>query len=211
MSCTSSRPNSEPPQTEQLLQQLADGQDEALDQLLEGHRDYLRRLLDVQMDAELRSRVDPSDVIQETQLTVSHRINEFLDARPTSFKLWLRGKALDRLIDARRKHVVARKRSVRREIAMAEASSMALAQAVLAQPPSAAARRHELVQQVNQAVDQLSKSDRTVLLLRHVEELSNSEVAQVLQVTPKAASHRFGRALLKLRAILVRTGAWSAE
>jgi RNA polymerase sigma-70 factor (ECF subfamily) len=44
--------------------------------------------------------------------------------------------------------------------------------------------------------------DREVLALRHFEELSNAEVAQVLGLTKTAASNRYIRALERLRQIL---------
>jgi len=194
--------------TDRLLQQLTGGHPEALEQLLERHRDYLRGLLRLRMDAELRSRIDPSDVIQETQLVVANRIDEFLDNRPTSFKLWLRGKALERLIDARRKHVVVRKRSVRREVSLPDGSSLALARFAGAECPSAYVRQQELIQQTNQAIAQLSAADREILLLRHVECLTNVQVAEVLGVSHNAASKRYGRALKRLRSQLLAVRRW---
>lgn len=202
MPSESDRTDVETHDTERLLAMLTSGHGQALSELLEGHRDYLRRLLAWQMDDELRRRVDPSDVIQETHLVVSRRIHEFLETRPTSFKVWLRGKALERLVEVHRKHVVAEKRSVRREVALPEASSFALAQAAVLQPASAAIRRREMVQQINHCVEQLSDLDREVLMLRHVENLGNGEAAEVLGVDPKTASKRYGRALVKLRAKL---------
>jgi RNA polymerase sigma-70 factor (ECF subfamily) len=44
--------------------------------------------------------------------------------------------------------------------------------------------------------------DREVLALRHFEELSNADVAQVLGLTKTAASNRYIRALERLRQIL---------
>lgn len=206
-----SRPSvAEAMDTESLLQRVSEGDTAALDQLLAEHRDYLRRLLQLQMEPELRARVDPSDVIQETQLTASRRIEAFLTTRPTSFKLWLRGTAIDRLIDARRKHIVAHKRSVRREVSLPEASSLALAQSVFVARPSAAIERRELVQRTNQAMEQLSEADRSVLLLRHVEDLSLGEIGEVLEISPDAARKRYGRAILRLRAVLIRSGVLSS-
>ena len=196
-------------QTEQWLEQLANGDTNALDQILQSHRGYLRRLLEVHMDAEMRGRIDPSDLIQETHIVVSRRIDEFLETRPASFRVWLRGKAMDRLIDARRKHIGADKRSVRREVALSEASSMALANSVLSQQPGDAAQREELIQLTHQAIQQLSEADRAVLVLRHVEDLSNLEAAEVLEISPDAASKRYGRAILRLRTVLVQAGALS--
>ena len=44
--------------------------------------------------------------------------------------------------------------------------------------------------------------DREVLVLRHFEQLSNSETAQVLELTEGAASNRFVRALKRLKKAL---------
>ena len=46
-----------------------------------GYRRYLRRVVELRMDPELRLRVDPSDVVQETQLLASERIDDFLSRR----------------------------------------------------------------------------------------------------------------------------------
>jgi hypothetical protein len=40
--------------------------------------------------------------------------------------------------------------------------------------------------------------------------LSNQEAAQVLQIDPAAASQRYGRALLRLRKLLVASGLMEA-
>ncbi len=196
---------------EALLGRVAAGDTAALDQLLADHRDYLRRLLNLQMGAELRRRVDPSDVIQETHLVVTRRIDEYLESRPVSFKLWLRGKALDRLAEARRKHVVAQKRSVRREVALSPASSWALAQSLCTPRPSTLLQRQELIAQTHEVMQLLSESDREILLLRHVEDLTNVEVAELLGLSIDAASKRYGRAILRLRSKLNATGRASAS
>jgi len=44
--------------------------------------------------------------------------------------------------------------------------------------------------------------DREIIALRHFEELSNVEAAQVLGLEPSAASKRFIRALKRLQEIL---------
>lgn len=197
--------------TEQLLQQIESGDEKALNRLLEDHRDYLRRILELRMDQGMRQRIDPSDVIQETQLVASCRIDDFLKRRPTTFKLWLRQKALEQLINLRRRHVTAAKRSVYREVRLSNASSMAVAAHLLQRNPSELVRQWELVNQVNQAVSELSEVDREVLLLRHGELLSNPEAAEVLEISNDAASKRYGRAILHLRTKLIETGLLSRE
>jgi RNA polymerase sigma-70 factor (ECF subfamily) len=68
--------------------------------------------------------------------------------------------------------------------------------------PSQAAIRHELQARLHAALDEMNPLDREILALRHFEELSNNEVARVLEITPEAASKRYLRALRRLREIL---------
>jgi RNA polymerase sigma-70 factor (ECF subfamily) len=48
----------------------------------------------------------------------------------------------------------------------------------------------------------MSEIDREMLALRHFEELTNSEAAQVLNMTAQAASMRYVRAIGRLRQVL---------
>jgi len=42
----------------------------------------------------MRARVDPSDIVQETFAVASERLDDYLERRPTSLRIWLRRKAL---------------------------------------------------------------------------------------------------------------------
>jgi RNA polymerase sigma-70 factor (ECF subfamily) len=53
--------------------------------------------------------------------------------------------------------------------------------------------------------------DRDVLVLRHFEQLTNSEVAEVLGIQKKAASIRYVRALKRLRDQLSSLPSFSNE
>ena len=61
-------------ETRNLLQEIVAGDARAFDKLFGRHRPTLRQFVDLRMDARLRARVDPSDVVQETQLEVFHRL-----------------------------------------------------------------------------------------------------------------------------------------
>ena len=185
--------------TDRLIQQAIAGDTAAADQLFDNYRVYLRKVIDLRMDDELRVRVDPSDVVQQTQLVASQRMDDFLARRPTSFRIWLRRKALEQLVDIRRRHLTAAKRSVRREVMLSDRSSLAIARSLFLEAPSQRIRRQEQAERVRAAMRTLSERDREVLLLRHVEELSNREVAEVLQMDTGTASQCYGRALRRLR------------
>lgn len=65
--------------------------------------------------------------------------------------------------------------------------------------PSQCAVREEAAAAVRVALEKLERIDREVLVLRHLEELSNHETAEVLGIDKFAASKRYLRALERLR------------
>ncbi len=77
--------------------------------------------------------------------------------------------------------------------------------------PSGAAVREEVARQLEQAVDTMNPIDREVLVLRHFEELTNNEVAEVLNIKPKAASIRYVRAIGRLKEILSQLSGFAEE
>jgi RNA polymerase sigma-70 factor (ECF subfamily) len=94
-------------------------------------------------------------------------------------------------------------------LALPERSSLLLAQGLLAgsaSTPSEQVARGELAERVRQAVRQLSDTDREIVLLRNFEGLSNQEIASLLGLKPEAASRRYGRALMRLRELLLIAG-----
>src|SRR5262249_54174108 len=153
-------------------------------------------------------RLDPSDVVQETQLEVVRRLHDFLERRPMPFHLWVRKTAYERLLNLRRDHVEAARRAVGREVALPDRSSLLLARPLLSGGPSPSRRlqAEEFAERVSRAVGELPESDRELLLMRHAEELSYEEVACLLDITPAAARKRYGRALLRLRKVLSEHG-----
>jgi RNA polymerase sigma-70 factor (ECF subfamily) len=157
----------------------------------------------MRMEAALTARIDASDVVQETQVVIAQRIDDFIERRPTSFRLWIRRKALEQLVDQRRRHVGAMKRSVLKEQNMADVSSIAIARKLLSNTPSKILRQAELQERVRSLIDQLGEKNREVLSLRHVDGLTNNEVADVLGIDPNTTRQRYGRAVRKLHQLLV--------
>jgi RNA polymerase sigma-70 factor (ECF subfamily) len=69
--------------------------------------------------------------------------------------------------------------------------------------PSEAAIRVEQNARLEEALNSLEPIDREVLALRHFEQLSNGEVAELLGLDKSAASKRYARALLRLKDVLI--------
>lgn len=200
-------------ETQDLLRQVRAGDRRAFEQLFAHHRPELRQFVEMRLDPKLRARVDPSDVVQETQLEVLGRLADFLERQPMPFRLWLRKTAYERPLKLRRRHVEAAQRSLEREVPLPDRSSFALGQQLLAtgSTPSQHLGKREVARRVRQAVAQLSEVDREILLMRNFEGMSNQEAAQVLQIDPATASQRFCRALLRLRKLLLSGGLMEDE
>jgi RNA polymerase sigma-70 factor (ECF subfamily) len=197
------------PQTEELLKRVREGDSAAVNQLLERHRNSLRRLVELRMDRALQRRVDASDIVQDVLVEANRRLNDYLHDPTMPFHLWLRHMAKDRLIDAHRRHRLAQRRSLDREQPLVAAgpvdqSTVELA-GQLCDPeltPAAAATHQETLRRFQAAVERLDDADREVILMRHFESLSNQEVAQALGITGAAASMRYLRAVRRLRMML---------
>ena len=178
----------------------------ALPELLERHRDRLRRMVDLRLDWRLRGRLDPSDVVQEAYLDVASRLDDYLrDPKLPPF-LWLRLIVGERLTNLHRHHLGFKMRDAGREVslyreALPEASSAALASMLLGRhtSPTQAALRAERMLRVQEALNSLDPVDREVLALRHFEQLSRAETAQVLGIAEAAAAKRYIRALKRLK------------
>jgi RNA polymerase sigma-70 factor (ECF subfamily) len=195
-------------ETRALLDAISLGDGQALEDLLGRHRAGLCEFVDFHCDPRLRARVDPSDVVQETQLEVVRRMGDFLAKRPMPFRLWLRKKAMERLLNLRRDHLTRARRSVAREQVIPDRSSLLLARPLLAHGPSPSqqVQAQEMADRVSRAVAKLADADREILLLRHAEDLSFEEIACLLDIEPVAARKRFGRALIRLQNVLRAEG-----
>ncbi len=196
--------------TTRLVLQAAAGDELAWAELVTRHRDRLRAMVSLRMDRRLRGRIDPSDVIQEACLFAAKRLPVYA-ANPTmSFYLWIRWITGQRLIDQHRRHLGAKARGVNRELslhhgAFPEATSADLAAHLLGRlsTPSQAAIRIEQKIRLQEALNSMDAIDREILALRHFEELSNGEAAEVLGLDKSAASKRYARALTRLKDILL--------
>lgn len=196
-------------ETGEILAAVKDGNANAVNRLLERHRLSLRRLVQARLDRALARRVDASDIVQDVLLEANGRLQDYLADPKMPFHVWLRHLAKDRIIDMHRQHRGAQRRSLDREQPMAspafaDQSSFDLAAQIKDDEltPAAASIRKELEGRFLAAMDQMDEEDREILLMRHFEQLGNSETAEVLGLSAAAAGMRHLRALRKLRAIL---------
>lgn len=166
-------------------------------------------MIALRMDRRLQGRIDPSDVLQDAFLHASMKLGDYLKNPATPFFLWLRSITGQRLTILHRHHLQVLGRHAGREVslyqgALPEASSAAIAAQLLGRDtrPSEAAQRAERAIQLQEALNSLEPIDREILALRHFEELTNAEAAQLLDIRESAASKRYTRALKRLKDVL---------
>lgn len=196
-------------QTQELLKGITDGDSQAVNRLMDRHREAVRRMIQMRLDQAVARRVDASDVVQDVLMEASQRLKDYLSNPAMPFHLWLRQLAKDRIIDMHRRHRAAQRRSVDREQNMSGLGNDEQSAADLAAllkdaelTPAAAALRREMEQRFLVALDQLEENDREIVVMRHFEHLGNSEVAEALGLSPPAAGMRYLRAIRRLRELL---------
>ncbi len=201
------KPTSDLPEQEEIIQQLTAQREEALAEYFAACQQRLKRIVNFRLDYRLGGRVSPSDVLQDTYVRAAQRIDSYLSKPSMPFFVWLRLELNQRLIELHRHHFGAGRRDVRREVSRkrhtSDATSMAIAAHIVAGLTSASqlVERAEQIEAVEKSLESMNELDREVIALRHFEELSNIETAEVLEISPSAASKRYLRALKKLREI----------
>jgi RNA polymerase sigma-70 factor (ECF subfamily) len=195
--------------TDHLLNQAAAGDQDAWGTLLARHRGRLHSMISLRLDQRLQGRIDPSDVLQEAFLAASLQLKDYAKDRAIPFFLWLRLVAGQKLVALHRHHLGKQMRDAGREVALyqgslPQASSTALAARLLGREaaPSEAAIQAEVALRLEAALNAMDTLDREVLVLRHFEQLSNAEAAEVLNIRASTASKRYVRALRRLKSTL---------
>jgi RNA polymerase sigma-70 factor, ECF subfamily len=199
----------EAPNTESLLMCAAAGDGTAWGSLLTAHQERLLRMVAFRMDPRLRGRIDAADVVQEAFVEASAHRKDYFRAPGVPLFLWLRGVVSNKLLEVARHHLGTRMRDAKRELPLdAPLRLDDTAAALCAQltghltSPSVAAVRGEVRTRLAQALEEMSAMDREVLAMRHFEQLTSAETAQVLGIQERAAAKRYLRALERLKQIL---------
>jgi RNA polymerase sigma-70 factor (ECF subfamily) len=198
------------PEQNEILAALESEGEEALARFFEIAQPRLKRIVNFRLDYRLGGRVSESDVIQETYVRAAKRIDGYLKKDDMPFFVWLRLEVSQKLHEIHRLHFGAEKRDVRKEMKLGAnnndsgKTSMALAAHIVAQmsSPSRLVEKAEQIAFLEKTLNEMNEMDREVIALRHFEELSNIETAEILDIDPSAASKRYLRALKRLREIM---------
>jgi RNA polymerase sigma-70 factor (ECF subfamily) len=195
------------PDPEQLLRLARAEQGPALGQLLGLYRRYLTLLARVQIGCRLQGKADAADLVQETFLEAHRNFGRFQGTSEGEFVGWLRQILAANLAMLLRRYLGTRRRDVRleRELSVElDRSSRVLDQGLLAvsSSPSQQAARREQAVLLADALGELPEAYREVIILRHLEELSFSEIARRMERSVDSVKNLWARALGQLRRAL---------
>jgi RNA polymerase sigma-70 factor (ECF subfamily) len=170
---------------------------------LEGFRNYLHLLARLQLAPRLRSKLDASDIVQQTLLRAHQAADQFRGAGRPEQAAWLRQILARTLADALRvygrdKRDVALERSL--EAAIAESSAQMGAWLAAQQPsPSQRAQSNEEAIRLAEALAGLPELQREALVLKHCQGWSLAQIGEHFGRSPAAVASLLRRGLAQLR------------
>lgn len=197
-------PSTVDPHPEQLLQQARTGDGSALGRLLELYRHYLTLLARLQISRRLQSKVDAADLVQETFLKAHRHFGQFRGTVEAEFVSWLRQILAGNVANLVRHYYGTQGRDVRLEqelVGELERSSQAWSVGLVAPhstPSQRAARREEAIVLAD-ALAGLPVDYSEVIVLRHLQGLPFTDVAERMGRTVDAVEKLWVRALARLR------------
>lgn len=190
-----------------LLLQARLGDQSQLGNLLNTYRNYLSVLADQQLDQKLRGRIGPSDIVQETMLEAYRDFGQFRGGHEREFTAWLRRILANTLARIIERHVLTKKRDIRRDVSLKRiAASVEQSAASLQfdfvgrmETPSCDAQRRERAVFLADAIAKLPPRQREVLIQRNMRGLKFREIAERQGGSVAATKMLWMRAIKRLR------------
>lgn len=183
-----------------LLNAARRGRPDAIGQIFESARGHLLQLATRELPAELRAKIGPSDVVQETAVDMHRDFAQFNGTTTEECFAWLREILRHNVVDAVRHYRESLKRNVALEVSLN--SSPACHDAALVetthQPDGSAIRREEAAT-LNEVLNRLPDEYRRVLQLRYWSGMSFVDMAPLLHRSPDAVRKLWYRAVERLQ------------
>ena len=179
-----------------LLSRARAGDAEAAGLLLEKYRPYLRLIAQRLLDQNLAARLDASDLVQQTCLSVLGRLPQFDGRDEAQFIAWLRTIHEHNIADAIREHLKTAKRAAGREVSL---DAEQLAAQLRASSPSQRVLVGENAARLAAALADLPEDQREAVRLRYLEGRSLAEIAERTGRSVVAAAGLVKRGLIQLR------------
>lgn len=166
-------------------------------------RDYLKVIAEINLDRRLRSKLDASDIVQQTLFQAHRAIDQFDGSTDEQKAGWLR-KILARNLTNAVRDFGREKRDVAREVSFGPAinqSTLHLERILQADQtsPSLKAIRNERWSQLIEAMNHLPDPQREAVALYYLEDCGISEICQRMDKSTTAVAGLLKRGLAKIR------------
>jgi len=179
------------------------GDESARNHLFEACRSYVAVMARVQLHRRLRTKVDPSDLVQQSLLEAHRAFDDFRGGTPQDWLAWLKQIVLHNAIDVDKHYRGTGRRDLRQERALVNADQSASGvERPLVDPgpsPSQLLSHAERKMRLANAIETLPEDYRHVILLRNIERLPFDEVAEQMNRTLGACQMLWTRAVEQLR------------
>lgn len=167
------------------------------------YRNYLCFLARTQMPMDLRARLDPSDLVQQSLLQAHQATEQFRGSSHAELMAWLR-QILASVVSRALRDQHRDRRDIFREQTIQDRmdqSSILLTSAfvVTGHSPSTAAAQNELQRQIAELVEQLPEAQRDAVILHYWQEIPLKQVSEMLEKSPAAVAGLLQRGLSTLR------------
>jgi RNA polymerase sigma-70 factor (ECF subfamily) len=183
---------------DQWLARACSGDADAVGELLDQQRVELRKLAEEQLPALLQQRIDASDVVQQTCLSVFRDIRDFDGRDPAQFVAWVRKIHERNIQNAIRDQMQTQRRAADRESPAAEPAHVADP----TPSPSELVRHDDERQKLMAVLLQLPDDEQTVLRLRYWEDCTLAEICRRLNLTRAAAAWTMHKALKRSKSLM---------
>ena len=197
----------EPSEIADLIRRARQGDAESRERLFALLRSYLGFAARAQLESWLRVKVDASDLVQQTLLEAHRDFDRFQGGSEGQLLAWLRKILLHNVADFVRHYRGTAKRQVRREVPFGNpAASGPLVGAPEPAAPGATPSQ-EFLRRDNElrlvgALEKLPPDYQEVILLRNLQRLPFSEVAEQMERSRPAVQMLWKRAIDKLRDVM---------
>ena len=195
---------------QELIQRTRAGDRAAENELLQKCRSYISLIARAQIEGWMRTKVDASDLVQQTLLEAHQGLEQFKGETEAEWLCWLRGILKHNTLDFARKYQGAAKRDVKREFSFDQYATASRSTAQKwelkdsTETPSRILLNREQEILMADAVSELPEDYQEVIMLRNLQRLSFKQVAERMNRSPGAVQMLWLRALNQLQERLER-------
>lgn len=177
------------------------GSPDAVGRLFEAAHGHLLRIAARDLPPEIRAKVGPSDVVQETACDMQRDFGQFRGTTTEELFAWLREILRNNMVDAIRRFQEATKRAANREVSLTTASVQRFGEALagLQHSPDGSAIRREEAAALAVVLSRMPDDYRRVIELRYWHGLSFIDIAPQFGRSPDAVRKLWYRALERLQ------------